>query len=437
MSAEPPNTSQLPVPAGHTKWDTIRTGVKIFLVIWIPLLLTVIVPGIVAYWGAAFDETGLICRVHQLADSPAKRKAEEYLSKKCALTKLSEGINERLLGTIDNRNRPSLLFCQNCTEKNRLYVPDSHIPSEPVVLPSTATELIQIRDRVEAALKALDEKPDVFLIPFYPRPYMFLYTPLFLALLVLLWFEAFQLIERSDCHKGITLGRNVWIGFLVYSPFLLSTVFRHWLTRYDLGNPEGRIVFAYANWDIWLPSLAIQEIIAFVICCLLVRCWNLWYESGLKVSDEMTPKVESIKSTADRRVNLVKQSELLSEAYIRWIACSVVLGIGFLAFTSFYWHLVQAYRDYRYVADAAIRHLLWGASWVLLSMPLYWRWRGWEQARLDAMLDVVGSPPNGGGEGLLKAIAELEPVGRLRFIAGGLAVAVAFVAPVFQLLSKM
>lgn len=428
--------------------DRISKAIGTLAILLLSVFLTVVVQGWIALRGNVFDETGVIDHIKSLekyncgnlrAIIDATSKFQQYICEKETLTTLSEQLDQRLQE-----------FKQNPGQLANNLLPIQN--------------LLKTKADVNTRLKAMEEERSVVIIPFYPKPYMFLYTGPCATLLWLLflihpvpeqqnkdqqkkndgnsehnnpsaakpkwkWKALWKAISVKPAWDFILKSRSsifggVIGGVVIYAVWGSPTLLRHWLATTTHGNPVDRKVFAFANSDTNWKSLLTQELIFLFVCCLLAACWLIWMKSSRNIQGKI--------SSAD----LKTRAELLHGLYVRWIFCSLVLGLGFFCFTSFYWNIVQTYKDYRYVASAILSHLFWGLSWVLMSMPLGRAWQAWEEKRLEIISDRIQISAQSSPDTILKLLSELEPIGRLRLVGSGIAVVIAFIGPLFQFLTK-
>lgn len=361
---------------------------SVLLVVLTAVLATVLIPGIVAYSGGVFYKSGLI----QHLPPDTKLHYQSYEEGKDRLRNLSESIDGAL-------RDPSI------RDK-----------------PREIRELIETKEKIETRLTTMERKPPVVLIPFYPQPSQFLFTGPYIALgLLLIFRSSISLTPRRFLA-------TMWLAILIY--ILYQTPL--WIRNFVSTN-EGRVIFAFPNADIHFGSFIIQELIIFGFSCLLAVCWYSWAEAGQHA------RRKAVELRSKGSVFDIALGEEVSDAYLQWTWYSLVLGLGFFFFTSFYWKLVHGYNDDRYLASAIIAHVLWGVSWALLSMPLFWIWRAWHHLRLRIISELATTREETGkaqSESKLKLLTESEPIGSVRAGIGWLGATVSFVAPIVQALFK-
>jgi hypothetical protein len=140
-----------------------------------------------------------------------------------------------------------------------------------------------------------------------------------------------------------------------------------------LTGEEGRVIYTAGNIDVSVGSFIVQECQAALACGLIVILWTQWtafLEYWRARISEVWVLVESGKRTSDFL-------ESLTLLFLHWQVCSIVLAGAFLPYTFYFWTYVIDHKDRRYLAHAVIMHGLWGASWILMSLPLAWTWYRW------------------------------------------------------------
>lgn len=203
-----------------------------------------------------------------------------------------------------------------------------------------------------------------------------------------------------------------------------------WVRNFVLGR-HARTVYYFTNFDIDPRSFYIQEAIILGLCLLVATVWVRWAE----FANLIDIKRESSFSTSESYLN-VEMVLKFQRHFQEWVLSSIVLGLGFVYFTSFYWSLVVTYHDVRYLLSAILAHSMWILTWIFLSLPLVRCWICIRRRRLvamDRLLKASQGLPREGEQKTFEALDKLEAIAGVRLsVAGGGAVISLFL-PILQL----
>ena len=181
-----------------------------------------------------------------------------------------------------------------------------------------------------------------------------------------------------------------------------------------------------------------QELMYFVNNWLVATLWWQWIENyGLR-KNELKDEAECSSEAQIVAAFDPRMIDRLSMTYLHWQVTSVFLAGAFLMFSKTYWDFVIVLGDLRYIPHVVLVHSVWAISWTIISLPLLATWYMWKTSRdevvsriaTDRSIDVKVS------EVMLKAAAELQPVGPLNIVATSLVAIISFVLPFFQALVK-
>lgn len=285
-------------------------------------------------------------------------------------------------------------------------------------------QLAQLREEQNA------DAPPIVLIPFFRSPQMWLRPVEWMCLAWLI------ILARPP---GAIL--PPWRWWWIIAPMLLYTgsAWPHYLRNFWQDTTDrGRIVFAYPNWDIHPWSFVMQEVDHFLFSLGLAVLWWQWATYSGLVNQQLNNLIIPEEETKQRAYNIwhcrgeqegaaqndqqnwnMAVVELrferinvdlarLSETYVRWQVASLLLVVPFAFDTWFYYKLVGEYRDFRYISSAVLYHALWGVSWIMLSLPVFFAWHHWHTVRILVLTDIAARPPE--SQEVLKALLELQPV---------------------------
>jgi len=346
------------------------------------IIFTIIIPGIVAAGGNVFYESGMLTKL----PSPKRAEIEHFRTLKA-----------------DQLQQIALLDQQ-------LSLPArDKLPPDAIMALATLRELLQ---------KQTDnETPPVAVAPFYLNPQMLLWPAIYSCLA---WI-AFLLPPSNT--EGITPRKALWwigLGFGIYAFYEWPLWFRNFIL-----TSEGRNLYAYPNYDIHPASFFTQEIVVLGFCLLLARIWQTW-------SDSLT-SIKS-KTSSEGPVEKALNGDMLDQltaALNHWQVTSIILALGFTFFTRFFWEIADRFNDQRYFLTALLAHTLWGLTWILLSLPLAYRWHRWNRARHNALCELATSSvekyPN--RKEALDILKSLSPTSMVASLITGIAAFVSFTGP--------
>ncbi|CAN5448895.1 hypothetical protein BH09BAC1_BH09BAC1_02550 [soil metagenome] len=334
------------------------------------ILLTVIVPGYVSYIGGTFYSQDI------------RKKIPLDRLKILAEYEMTKDSLANLIFSIENSIATKIV--QDGSEK---YL-----------------NLFQVKEELKKNLASL--QPPILLIPYYLNPQTILWVGIYSALMVLIY-----LITKKN---GITLiiGKSsIQLSLIVY-------IFYEWplWLRNFVFSSSGRTIYAYPNIDIDLYSFLCQELVVFGFCLLssvlIVKCFDIENQNL------------TIKASGTLEKYLVIAS-LSSTAYRNWLIYSVILFLGFLSFTNFFWQLVFKYGDQRYVISALNAHILWALCWVAISLDLLRHLRFLDKIKLE----ILSKNPT---DQAVNILMHHNPNGNIVLIITGLTSLSAFLFPLVK-----
>jgi hypothetical protein len=358
------------------------------LIVFISLLWTLVIPGVVAYAGGVFYREEMLDRLPPIA----KTKLDSFTS-------------------------------QQNTRRQKIESIDTMIESSARAGSSTEqSSLWQLRDRLQKEYESA--VPPVSAIPFYLNPQMLLWPAIYICLGWLLFLLKPPLPDGASRPQHYI--KVLILGFSIYVLYEWPL----WMRNIVLSS-EGRTVFAYPNIDIHPASFVTQELVIIGFCFLLAALWYQWANSlRYRIAKLKVPAGNALKAALDP-----KRLEHFSESFVHWQICSITLALGFLFFTNFFWTLVARYNDQRYFLSALTAHLLWGISWIFISLPLIVTWRDWERTRMRALAALVSDAhvTKEKYEATKEVLAEMRPLNRISVSISGIGALVSFVLPFLQL----
>jgi hypothetical protein len=360
---------------------------RVAIIAWLAFLIGTIVPGLIAAKYNVFYDSGMKSQIMKM--NRDKTPAPDIESEKKRLKDELETVEQQTANTLG----PSATI----DEINRLNAE---------------------RKALEDVRSHLDERE--ISSPFFLNDLMLAWSGLLASLAWLL----FVVVPPARSKKNL-LSWRVSIAVLCVYTFYEGPV---WMRNFVLTNEERR-VYSYANRDICAPCFWMQEIHTIIMFSLISLIWNRW----LAMYDQR-------RTDLQRTVNNPLDFECvtrLSASFVHWQVTSVVLAMGFIAFTEVFWGLVIVNKDHRYLLPAVIFQLTWGVSWVLSSLPLYITWQDFNQKKMRLLLAKVDPEskdpiPDRNPENL----KELSPISLWNGFGSAVTAALSFAFPIIHALLK-
>jgi hypothetical protein len=262
------------------------------------------------------------------------------------------------------------------------------------------SELLQLHEHLA---KLDQQKPPVVVVGYYLDDSMPLW-PLYFAGLG--WLSV--LLAPGNITAPSLPTRAVWSRAGRLLPFVW--LFYRWPTWFrnfaQLGDVD-RKVYAYANWDIHPTSFLVQELMGVIVSAMIAVVWVQWLSFFERRDLEL-----HAQQHADTQLEIdTVRVERLQNTFLHWQVSSIFLGIAFLYSTFFFWARVAQDGDVRYIPNALVTHLLWVASWLILSAPLFITWRDWTQYRGKLLASIANRPEASGNcDAMLEVVEKLHPV---------------------------
>jgi hypothetical protein len=287
------------------------------------------------------------------------------------------------------------------------------------------TAALELRKFLAEELKK--RKPPVAATGFYLSNTMILWCALYLCLGWLAFVVGPNISYKP--YKRFALKFLVlFLGILLFYRFPI------WMRNF-LFYKEGRVYYGSANYDIDIWGFFAQESMGLVVALLLTLIWLQWSHFYTQRRKELAAEIVSdpLKEAFDYEKN-----ERLATTFMHWQVNSLILAVGFIWYTYFFWDIILRTGDQRYVLNALIIHILWLVSWVLISMPLVIVWYKWQQVKNQALGKVVNTPPVHGDdlEAIVTALQNLQPIGYWNLAASSVGVVFSLVYPVLQAVFK-
>ncbi len=322
----------------------------------------------------------------------------------------------------DAKAKLAAFDAEQASRKVLLHKIDSELLAMPTS-PETIQALLHLRANVLAQINSASSPISV--IPFHLNPQLLLWPAIYISLGWLLLL--FRHGESIQLQKRFRLRHIVVVALLVYVIYEWPL----WARNFVLSN-DGRTVFAYPNVDIDVGSFLIQEAVILGFCFLLALLWLDCIDRYVTLRGERPKEDDPVRSVLTGDV-----SQKLSSSLHKLQFGSVVLAMGFLFFTHFFWRLVASYGDQRYLLSAVVAHTLWAISWIAISLPTFERWHAWHAIERQALAQVIGdSTPMDNKRFMVDMLGALRPLSRTWLSVSGVTAVTSFLLPIMQLFIK-
>jgi len=270
------------------------------------------------------------------------------------------------------------------------------------------------------------DKPPIKAIGYYFSRIMFLWPSIYICLGILIYVIPPLSINSKKTFKDII---NIFLIFIIIVPLHRWPT---WCRNYFFySESEGRVIFAYANLDIFPFGFYLQEGMALVICLLLAIIWSQWLNYFLQCRNEL----DTLCKNACKEIFDPIHTLRISKRFYHWQATSVILCLGFIWYTQFFWYNEVIVSDQRYIVHAIVVHAFWGVTWLIVSLPLMITWYNWHVIRNKA-ISIFGEQASPESERKLMALKDLKPIGSLNITASSFLALLSFFYPVVKSLIK-
>ncbi|MFZ1007022.1 MAG: tetratricopeptide repeat protein [Candidatus Sulfotelmatobacter sp.] len=228
----------------------------------------------------------------------------------------------------------------------------------------TISALIKLRELREGDLKKAER--EVQLVPFFLSDLMFAWCASYPPLAILIWFA-------PSAHGSGSDSKATWAALSVAGAGILyiSLIWcRNWLGG---KSDEERRIYSFGNRDISPLCYRVAVGCEFIIFVALSRIWYRWISF----------------------YDVLNCGSLCAAHVLHdWQVSSAFLAAGFLVFAWVYWDIVVVAGDQRYLVQAVLVQVVWGATWLVISLPLIGVWGqlgGQGKPKLVSALAGVGS----------------------------------------------
>jgi hypothetical protein len=366
--------------------DPIRMILTGAVIAGLSLLLTVVIPGIVAASGNVFYQEGVRAKLPQAAQERLRLFEAKKREQEARIAAIDEQLGQARLATEMGGDNGLLAVRKYLQEELQQAVP----PISPIA--------------------------------FHLNPQLLLWPAIYTCLGWIIFLLPPTSLRRRRLHL---LPKALGVGVTIYVFYEWPL----WLRNFVLSD-AGRTVYAYPNFDIHPASFVMQELTILGFCVLLATLWVEWNAHQGVVASEDGAVKSVVKTLFDETI-----LQRLADRFVHWLLCSVLLGMGFMFFTNFFWTLVARYGDQRYFLSAVLAHLLWGISWIIISMPMIDTWQRWLRLKRQAIAEISSRSDLSEqmANRLIASAKEVQPFGAFALPISSAGALISFVIPLLKL----
>jgi len=272
-------------------------------------------------------------------------------------------------------------------------------------------------------------KDPVSLQPFYQHILMYFWPTMYFCLGVAVLCLKPAILRGKSWH---TIRATLLLTICIFA-FNVALI---WIRNFYVNTiAEGRIVYAYSNWDIARWGFVVQQFNFLLFSFLLAILWQQWSAAYVFTKEQLAYEPRSGRFDAG-----VEAADLqrVSDALLEWQSSFVLISIGFMLYTAVFWSQIVTNGDLRFVPEAIVAHILWVITTFLMAMPFWTNWRTWRWNRLLAVSHLVQSQPPEADhlDAKLVALSALKPIGAWNASAFALSILSSFAIPLLQALLR-
>lgn len=405
---------------------------------FISICIGYMVPALFAYLDNAFFEKEIIEKIQCLSKKTCNINESTVL----------RGNDNNHCETHDKSKDELTVLCKNDDKHYETYKKSydflykrQHDEEEP----SNTYSLSSNKKTSSFSVKMDTEKDKYVVLPIYKSSAYFVWPALFTSL----WWLIFIFPEFTRClwdeneishynHKLKIDAQAVIWSVMIFTAYLVPFLFRNEFT----GNLD-RIIFAYTNKDICkicYYTLWFHGAIFSISLSAIWKAWSAYFSEckntiySISIHDEKLT-IETIATS------VITIKRYVSICFAQWQIASIMLGLGFIFYSSYFWILISKYGDSRYIIDGVIIHSLWAITWVVISLPIMYIWIAWHREtiklRKTLLLKDKEYIKNDAGKNCendigISDIMTTSPIGIWNLIVSSIAAVVSFFAPLFQ-----
>lgn len=305
---------------------------------------------------------------------------------------------------------------------------------------TTYDDLQALHDAIQLAEERQKNlKLSVQLQPFYPYVHINAITPVAIvcfAILLTVMPPKYSPGKFAEWRRNrkINIAGKRWSVFSwwVFFSSVLILYRAPMILRNLLHLNTGRTVFAYSNIDIDQVSFVVTDLIDSFYILPLFLVWAKWFKIGNDLEEGLSRAEEPGKSF--EYATDAKVIRNLTDLWIKWQVTSVLIAIPFIGSTVFYYGLMFADHDHRYLPQALNSHVLWAVTWLVISFPLLRSYYVWFNARTRAL--AAKSHNDKEFEHATKFFDTIQPLTRTNFVVSAFLGLASFLYPLFEHLLK-
>lgn len=236
----------------------------------------------------------------------------------------------------------------------------------------------------------------------------------------------------ADSASEAKRGTTIFFAFLIFLAFALPLCVR---TIYAATSGHGRIVYAYSNTDISLPSFVVQIINNLIQSLLLGLIWQQWVTYAILCRQKVVKMLQHIDSDCEIDLAILRD---VSSLLLRWQFVFVMVSIWFSIYSAIFWTQIIRAGDTRFMFEALIGQFLWVVTLFLVALPLIITWRGWNSYKSKIVGCFLNKDWSGDNKynDKLSVVRDLSQIGSWNAVATGITVVSSLLLPIVQAFIK-
>ena len=327
-----------------------------------------------------------------------------------------EKMHERVQG-LDADVRYSPISVERAAWLRRALNQVEYRAKDPNTTSADLPGILQERERLRDAQRA--EELRAWQVPPWRGRTLLIWVVTFLSLGLLVWMSPSK--PRKDC--GSLLPRPfavIMFGALLY----ILPASADWIRNFADATYI-RHHFGPTSYDI-APNLWYYEQIEWLLFSVgIAVIWFRALDRRQWVLELPEPTPQAPKPETFLTCDVAKA---LAKSFDMWAAQSIVLLLCYAPDAFYYYGKVQGEADHRYALQAILDFSVWGATWVVISLPLFEAWGKWRRHRAQLLADSGTADI----DNVIMKIDAVQPVGTATLVLAQAAAAATFVFTAFH-----
>lgn len=196
------------------------------------------------------------------------------------------------------------------------------------------------------------------------------------------------------------------------------------------GGDSPRSSYSYASADVNIWGFLCQEAMGCLACVLLALIWGCWLSDYKSMISAEQPNIEQDNPLND--VYNVTDILMIQQQFLRWQIASALLFGAFAYYSYFFWRQIAIHKEAIYFAHAIIVHMLWLATWILVSLPMIHLMRKWSRTKFSALCWLSLKNLPSGETAAIEALERFHPLSSGNIVGSTIITITAIALPFIQ-----